>query len=174
MAKKQLKVALDDPLRQRLDAASAKAGHSLGTEIRYRLERSFASEQFDVATKLLMHHIGRLSVLTLQQTGRHWLGHAGAHAVFRRAIELLLNRRRPEGKAELDPAELPPDRPVAVTTDLEAAAAGLEAIVSIDPLTAEEMQHAKRALRAHGNALAELASAPRSRPRKPKPEGGHE
>jgi hypothetical protein len=130
----QLKVSLPDEMRARLDAAASAAGHTLGEEIRLCIQRAYSWEQFDAPTQVLMHLIGRLAAVTEVQTGRTWWHDPAAYYVFRSAAAILLGRRKPEGELvslELDPAELPANRPVAVT-DLNQMAAGLEAIVSMD------------------------------------------
>jgi hypothetical protein len=128
---KQLKVSLPDALREQLDAASAKSGNSVSELIRLCVQRAY-SQQLDPPTLRLIHLIGALAVGTERQRGRPWHADPAAHFVFQRAIEILLGRRKPAGDlVPLDPAELPADRPVAITTDLEAMAAGLEAIISL-------------------------------------------
>jgi hypothetical protein len=173
---RQVNVSLPDDLRAKLDAASAAAGHTLGTEVRIRLQRSIAFDVFDVQTHLLMQMIGLLSFLTRQQTGHAQQQHAASHFVFRRAIEILLNRLRPEGQPVLDPAELPADRPVAVT-DLEAMAAGLAAIISHGRLLQEGEQFELRKWEEQRQQeldrfkkVFETPPPPRSRLRKPKGE----
>jgi hypothetical protein len=137
---RQVNVSLPDDLRAKLDAAADAANRGLAEEIRDRLQESFDWGRFDAPTRSLLSRIGFLASLTRPQTGRDWFNHAGAHHVFRRAIEILLGRSKPEGKPVLSAAELPADRPV-VVTDLEAMAAGLEAIVSLNrPLHADEHQ----------------------------------
>ena len=177
---RQVNVSLPDDLRAKLDAASSAAGHTLATEIRDRLERSFALVQPDVQTQGLMNLIGFLSLLTRQQTGRAWHEHAFAHELFRQAIALLLGRPgvKPEGQPVLDPAELPANRPVAAA-DIEAMAAGLEAIVSHGRMLQEgeqlllrewEEERRQGAKRYEKMMFETPPPAPRSRLRKPKEE----
>jgi hypothetical protein len=81
----------------------------------------------------------------------------------------------------LEPAELPANRPVAAT-DIEAMAAGLEAIVSHGRLLQSDEQTAllkwaeqKQQELDHLRKVFEAPPpAPRSHMRKPKPESGHE
>jgi hypothetical protein len=128
---KQLKVSLPDALRELLDAVSAKSGNSVSELIRVCVQRAY-SQQLDPPTQRLMHLIGALAVGAERQVGKPWHADPAAHFVFQRAIEILLGRRKPAGDlVPLNPAELPTDRPVAITTDLEAMAAGLEAIISL-------------------------------------------
>jgi hypothetical protein len=131
---RQVNVGLPDDLRARLDEASSAANRGLAEEIRDRLAQSFVGQEIDDATKMLLAQIGRLGSLMRPQTGHDWAANAGSHHVFQQAVALLLARNKPAGDPKLNPAELPADRPVAVT-NLEAMAAGLEAIVSADRLT---------------------------------------
>jgi hypothetical protein len=130
---KPLKVALSPDLRSRLESAAAGHDRSVGEEVRARTEQSFILEKLDAQTLVLMLWIGRLALLTETQTGHAWHEHAGAYQVFRHAVALLLGRHKTAGDPmfEFDPADLPEDRPVAVTA-LQEMAAGLEAIVSLD------------------------------------------
>jgi hypothetical protein len=178
---RQVNVSLPDDLRAELDAASAAAGHTLATEIRNRLQRSIANDRLGGPNQRFMQLIGLLGFLTRQQTGHMWHEHAAAHFVFRGAIEILLGRMKPAGNPVLDPAELPADRPVAVT-DLEAMAAGLEAIISHgrmlqegEQLLLREWEEERRQQLDQFKKIFETPPpAPRSHMRKPKPEGGHE
>ena len=126
---RQVNVSLPDDLRTKLDAAANAAGHTLGTEIRLCIQRAHSWEQFDPQTQRLMLLIGQIAVGTERQTGRTWWHHPAAYFVFRRTIEILLDRNKPPGEPRINPNELPPNRPVAVT-DLEQAAAGLEALIT--------------------------------------------
>jgi hypothetical protein len=128
---KKLQVSLPDTLRDQLDAAVAKSGRSLGEEIRLCIQRAY-SQQLDPPTQRLLHLIGALAVGTERQMGRPWHAHPAAHFVFQRAVEILLVQRKPEGELAL-PSSLPADRPVAVTTDLEAMAVGLAVLISHAP-----------------------------------------
>jgi hypothetical protein len=142
MNMKPLKVALPPDLRDRLERSAAEHGHSLGLEIRDRVARSFAWEQFDPQTQVLMLLIGRLAFLAKLQTGRDWFAHAFAHGVLKQAITSLLARWKPKGDPMLDPSELPANRPVA-SDDMTGIGMGigLEAIVSFDrPLTGDEQR----------------------------------
>jgi plasmid stability protein len=135
---RQVNVSLPDDLRAQLDRRAAEAGHTLGTEIRLILQAGYSWEQFDKPTQLLMHWIGRLAVLTKRQVGADWFVSAGAHYVLKQAVASLLSRNKPAGDPVLDPATLPPDRPVALD-DPTAMGVALEAIVSFDrPLSGRE------------------------------------
>jgi hypothetical protein len=140
MNMKPLKVALPPDLRDRLERSAAEHGHSLGLEIRARIEQSFAWGQFDPRTQVLMLRTGLLASLTKPQTGFDWFAHAFAHGVLKEAITPLLARWKPKGDAMLDPSELPANRPVA-SDDMTGMGIGLEAIVSFDrPLTGDEQR----------------------------------
>jgi hypothetical protein len=128
---KQLKVSLPDDLREQLDADSAKSGNSVSELIRLCVQRAYL-QQLDPPTQRLMQLIGALAVGIERQMGRPWHSQPAAHFVFQRAVEILLVQRKPEGQLAL-PAKLPADRPVAVTTDFEAMAAGLAALISLAP-----------------------------------------
>jgi hypothetical protein len=181
MNMKPLKVALPSDLRDRLERSAAEHGHSLGLEIRERIEQSFGWEQFDPQTHLLLLLIGRLAFLTKPQTGHAWHEHPGAAKVFQQAVVSLLARWRPKGDPVLDPATLPPNRPVALD-DIEGMGIALEAIVSFDrPLTGDEQRGIYERLHkddAHWWALLQplmegtrpLPPSSRSRLRKPKGE----
>jgi hypothetical protein len=195
---RQVNVSLPDDLRAKLDAASAAAGHTLGTEIRNRLERSFDWGRFNIPTQMLLQLIGNLALFSKAQTGRDWRDDAAANFVFRRAVAILLARLKPEGEPVLNPAELPPNRPVHCDdlegmAALEAMAAGLEAIIAHGrTLTGDEQRDLSTKYRPSldnlGPATAALfrdmgwkdpkapseetpPPAPRSRLRKPKQEG---
>jgi hypothetical protein len=143
-------------------------------EIRRRVEQSFSWEGFDAPTRTLLMRIGRLVFLMPPETGHTWHAHAGAHEVFRQTMGLLLARAKPPGDPVLEPAALPPDRPVA-STDLAAMAAGLEAVVSLDRPSPQGFEQLELWLRAaaSGRSSHESPRADTPRPtrlRKPKQE----
>ncbi len=125
----QLKISLSDEIRDQLDAASAKAEHSLGEEIRRRLQTSFDDEALDPETRRLAAAIGNLAVLVKLQTGR----------VLRHALTARLARLKPEGEPVFGSGELPIARLVASgSDDPEAMGLGLEAVdFHTPPMTAE-------------------------------------
>jgi hypothetical protein len=134
---RQVNVSLPDDLRAKLDAAAGATNRGLAEEIRDRLAQSFTRQEWDPQTQMLLAKIGHLAFLMRPQTGHDWHAHPFTHHVFRDALEILLDRRKPAGEPVLDPAELPLGRPV-VTTDAAAMAIALEAIVSLDrPLQAD-------------------------------------
>src|SRR5262249_22818410 len=98
---KQLKVALPDDLRARLEAASSKSGRSLADEIRVRVETSFAADQ---PTSVLLNDVATIAVETELEMGRPWYKDASAHFVFGETILNRLERSRPKG-----PIKMPAD-----------------------------------------------------------------
>jgi hypothetical protein len=178
MNMKPLKVALSPDLRSRLESAAADHGRSIGEEVRARVEQSFVLEKLDAQTLVLMFRLGRLAFLIKPQTGHAWHEHAGAYQVFRHAMGLLFGRHQPAGDPVLDPAELPADRPVAVTA-LHEMAAGLEAIISLNRAldAGEQLELLKRAEETRQGAkrlekaMFETPLPPRSRSRLLKPKG---
>ena len=91
---KQLKVALPDDLRARLETASSKSGRSLADEIRVRVEASFAADE---PTGRFIEGVARISAEIELETGAAWHKHAGAHETFAQAILLRLRELKPEG-----------------------------------------------------------------------------
>src|SRR5262245_47223368 len=122
---KQLKVSLPDELRAEIEEAAAKAGHSLGEEIRQRLERTLQDDGIDPATRKLMAAIGDLHVLARSQPNHSWHQQPAAHRVFRHAIVARLARLRPTGEPVFAPGDLP-DHPLVASQDVEAMGQGLE------------------------------------------------
>jgi hypothetical protein len=129
MNMKPLKVALPPDLRSRLEGAAVGHGHSIGEEVRARVQESFDREELGPHAQSLLLLIGRLAALTKLQTGRDWFADPGAAKVFQEAVVSLLVRWRPKGDAALDPATLPPNRPVALD-DVTGMGIALEAIAS--------------------------------------------
>jgi hypothetical protein len=170
---KKLQVSLPDDLRSRVETAAERNDRALGEEIRSCIQAAYSWDQFDAPTQVLMHLVGRLAVATELQTGRTWWHDPSAHFVFRQALAILLGRRKPEGDlALLDPAELPADRPVAVT-DLHQMAAGLEAIVSMDrALSAEEQLALLKGAEATRQGVERLNKALETPARDPRSRGG--
>ena len=135
----QLKVGLDDALREYLEAASAKAGHSIGAEIRRRLLFSVMDDPTDGPTRWLMLSIRGLAGKVKTDTGHAWHSHAAAYRALRSGMRALLARLAPKDKdAVFAPDELPAVRLVN-STDPEAIGLGLEAIEFYNrPLTEDE------------------------------------
>jgi hypothetical protein len=111
---KQMKVALPDDLRGRLDAASAKSGRSVAEEIRTRLETSFERDvDADQPTRDVVEAVAAMAAETELEMGSAWHKDASAHFVFVEAILNRLERFRPKGPIEM-PADA--DRPQATVT----------------------------------------------------------
>jgi|SRR5271165_256567 len=125
--RRQLGVALDDELRERLAAAAEAKGHSIAEEVRQRVQQTFDAEAFDRPTRDLMRAIGGFAVLVRLQTNHTWHSHPAANRVMRYAITARHARLQPKGEAVFAPNELPASRLVA-SDDLEAMGLGLEAI----------------------------------------------
>jgi hypothetical protein len=78
-----------------LEKAADGAGHSVGEEIRRRLERTFAEEQIDPVTRELATGIIRLADLIQLDQGSAW--HAGmvAHQAFAAAVAQRIDGYKP-------------------------------------------------------------------------------
>jgi len=94
---KQLKVALPDDLRARLDAASEKSGRSVADEIRTRVERSLELDAIDKPTRDFIVGIALMPAEIERETGAAWHKHAGAWLALRQAILSRLKRLEPKG-----------------------------------------------------------------------------
>jgi hypothetical protein len=105
---KQLKVALPDDLRARLETASSKSGRSLADEIRVRVQASFAA---DKPTADFLEGVARMPAEIELETGAAWHKHAGAHEAFVQAILSRLLRFKPKGSMAFG------DRPHATVLD---------------------------------------------------------
>jgi len=110
---KQMKVALPDDLRARLDAASKKSGRSVAEEIRARVEASFARDVVvDKPTRDFLEGLALLPAEIELETGAAWHKHPGSHEAFVQAILSRLIRYKPKGSTAFG------DRPHAtVSTD---------------------------------------------------------
>jgi hypothetical protein len=110
----RLKIALPDDLRARLDAASAKSGQSVASEIRHRIEASFAREAADRPTRDLIEGVARMAAEIERETGSTWHEHAGAFETLEWAIKFRLRELKPKGSTafgERPHATLPYDDP---------------------------------------------------------------
>jgi hypothetical protein len=129
-----------------LEAASQAAGHSLGEEIRQRLERTFEEDGYSEETRRLVGAVRELTTYVRLQTGHDWFAHPAAARVLQYAITARLSRLKPEGEAIFAPGELPTARLVAQgSDDPEAMGLGLEAVEFHRP---ELPRERKRQLRA--------------------------
>jgi hypothetical protein len=117
---KQMKVALSDELRARLDAASAKSGQSVAEEIRSRVETSFRQEAIlDKPTHDFFVGVALMPAEIERETGAAWHKHPGAHEVFKQAFLLRLEELKPKGSTAFG------DRPHATTSDDDPRKLGL-------------------------------------------------
>jgi hypothetical protein len=95
---KQMKVALPDDLRARLDAASEKSGRSVAEEIRARVEASFTRDAVvDKSTRDFLEGLALLPAEIELETGAAWHKHAGSYEAFVQAILSRLIRYKPKG-----------------------------------------------------------------------------
>jgi hypothetical protein len=107
---KQLKVALPDALRARLEAASAESKRSLADEIRARVEASFA-QAADPPTHDFAWGVAAMATEIERETGAAWHKHAGAHEKLKDAILSRLEVLKPTGSTAFG------DRPHATVSD---------------------------------------------------------
>ena len=94
---KQLKVALPDDLRARLETASSKSGRSLADEIRVRVEATLAQEAVDKPTRDFLEGVAAMPAEIELEVGSAWHKDATAHFVFGEAILNRLERSKPKG-----------------------------------------------------------------------------
>jgi hypothetical protein len=161
---KQMKVALPEELRARLDAASEKSGRSVAEEIRARVEASFTRDAVvDKPTRDLFEGLALLPAEVEFETGAAWHEHAGAHETLTQAIISRLEALKPKGSTAFG------DRPHATVFDDDPyqLASRIELRLRRDPnftgsptrrLLEEEHQEAKLA-----KDLAKRAAARRRR-----------
>ena len=101
---KQMKVALPDDLRARLDNASKKSGRSVAEEIRSRVEASLARDAVaDTATRDLVEGVALMAAEIERETGAAWHKHAGAHETLEWAIKFRLRELKPKGSVAFSP-----------------------------------------------------------------------
>jgi hypothetical protein len=104
---KQLKVSLPDDLRDQLEKASGKAGHSLGEEVRGRLERSFAEDAaLDPITRELVAGIINLATAVQADLGAQWHTFPAVHKVFTAAVAQRIGGYKPRTNPGLGAATL--------------------------------------------------------------------
>jgi hypothetical protein len=147
---KRLLIGLPDELRAKLDAATAKTGASLNSEIRARLEQTFRNEQFDPHTRLLMALVGYLAELAKLDTNGEWHAHAAANKVFRQGVASLLSHfGQPSGDPVFAADELPAARLVE-SDDPTTIGIGLAAIAFHNrPLTDDERRQIAERTKEH-------------------------
>ena len=109
---KQMKVALTDHLRARLDAASEKSGRSVAEEIRARVEASFTRDAVvDKPTRDLVESIAGMAAEIALECGAAWHTHTGSHEALVQAIISRLDELKPKGSTAFG------DRPHATTSE---------------------------------------------------------
>jgi hypothetical protein len=91
---RQLKISLPDRLREQLNSSSAASGHSLGEEIRQRLERSCVEGRVDPRTRDLMETVAEFARLVEFEIGP-WHASLNARQTLGELISLWLQRRVP-------------------------------------------------------------------------------
>jgi hypothetical protein len=92
---KKLQVSLPDALREKLDAAVAKSGNSLGEEIRQRLERTIEQDAIDLVTRELLTGIVNLAANIQADLGAAWHSSQDVQEVFAAAVALRLAGYKP-------------------------------------------------------------------------------
>jgi hypothetical protein len=92
---KQLKVSFPDELRDRIEAASAASGRSLGEEIRARLEATFAQDPGDPNVRELQTAVALLTE-EFHELGWSWRAKPKARATLVAAFHEWLERTMPK------------------------------------------------------------------------------
>lgn len=111
---KQMKVALPDDLRARLDAAAEKSGRSVAEEIRARLQTSFERDvDLDKTSRDFLEGVAAMPAEIELEMGSAWHKDASAHFVFGEVILNRLERFKPKGPIAMPAAA---DRPHATVT----------------------------------------------------------
>jgi hypothetical protein len=97
----RLKISLPEELRARIEAASSSAGHSLGEEIRQRLERSLNDDAIDPKTRELGTDVMWLASEINHQSGDQapWHAHDRAHEALATALLTWLELIKPATSA---------------------------------------------------------------------------
>jgi hypothetical protein len=95
--KRQIGVALSDDFRDRLEKAAEAAGHSIGEEIRQRLEQTFVQERIDPVTRELIEGILNIAELVAVDLGYPWHAGSGAHSALSAAIAQRIDGYKPQG-----------------------------------------------------------------------------
>jgi hypothetical protein len=136
---KQMGVALPDEMRMRLEASAAKAGHSVGEEIRQRINRTLREDNLGPHTSSLLFEIGKLAAMAMTQTGFFWHEHPATARILQLAISARLARYGAIPGVKFEEGELPKVRLVAAgSDDPQEIAMGMEAVVHFNEEFADE------------------------------------
>jgi hypothetical protein len=93
--KRQIGVALDEAMRQRLEALAAAADRSLADEIRERLALTLAQDELDPKTRALAASIGDVAGQSKATLRRDWYESRAGYELMREAILRHLDELRP-------------------------------------------------------------------------------
>jgi hypothetical protein len=96
---KKLQVGLPGDLRDRIEAAAAKSGNSLGEEIRQRLERTIEEDALDPITRELVTAVVNLAATVQADLCTAWHSHQEVHGAFAVAIAQRLAAYQPLPKS---------------------------------------------------------------------------
>jgi len=109
---RQIGVALDDKLRERLERSAAAGGRSIAEEIRMRASESLSLwEQYPSLTITLMYAVGGLANDIRAITGHEWWRHPKALDALVAAVEAALLVGRSDTLSEGEEDTWPPDEP---------------------------------------------------------------
>jgi|SRR5215468_10806411 len=105
---RQLSIALDDNLRERLEKLATSTGRSLADEIRYRLELALHLEgEFDRETRELGYDLMSLARDVRLHSEVPWHAHPKAHEALIEAVATWLDGVKPKPPPSVDPLEDP-------------------------------------------------------------------
>jgi hypothetical protein len=143
----QMGVTIPAEIRDRLEAAANRAGHSIGEEIRSRLERTFrqdAAKQPDDPTFTLYRRIFGLAAMALFATGREWFEDPGVAYLLQLTIDRLLQRRYGAKEVSEVPTTEEFQREVIAHTDPAQLANAIEAFLNAKMFTEARLDEAYR------------------------------
>jgi hypothetical protein len=178
---KKLQVSLPDDLREKLDAAVAESGNSLGEEIRQRLERTLeqdARSASDPITDELVRGVINLAADVERDFGASWYGYEEAHNIFVAAVAARLAAFKPPAASLL--SQLITGFGEQVAGQMQQAPDALGAMLERADRRSHSYEHLARLQAAKGvpnvgtpdrvGILQKKEEAPRPRLRKPKGE----
>ena len=132
---KQLKVGLTDAQRTHLETVASINGHSVSEEIRRRLDRSIAEDQFDFMSQEIGNYVKWIASMLLQDIGWGprpawtWDNDARMHEALRIALAAWLESKKP-----------PPPSPDSQVPDFDPKTLGLAAANNYRMLKAERQR----------------------------------